>query len=280
VTGSDVDRLARAYLLWARTPGDPEVADLVAEHGPARTAELVSVSSGRRWKHYAKATVEQAHTRDLRLVVPGDEDWPPALSDAAPPVPVGLWVRGRGRLDQLAAHAVGIVGSRQSTPYGQRVAAELGRELSRAGWTVIALGRFGADSAALRGADQVHLPVVVLPLGRLVNPRPAGHRKLFDRLAYRGVLAGEHASKLPDRYVDARRQSELLAVLVTVVIMIEPDPLGVATGCLKAAHHAGRPVLAVPGPVDAGTSDYAHHLIRAGRARLVGGVEDVLAELE
>ena len=48
MTGSDVERLARAYLLWARTPGDPEVADLVAEHGPALAAELVSVSSGQR----------------------------------------------------------------------------------------------------------------------------------------------------------------------------------------------------------------------------------------
>ena len=250
MTGSDVERLARAYLLWARTPGDPEVADLVAQHGPALAAELVSVSSGQRWKDDAEATVEQAHTRDLRLIAPGDDEWPAALSDAARPGPLGLWLRGRGRLDRLAAHAVGIVGSRQSTPYGARAAAELGRGLSRAGWTVVTLGRFGVDGAALRGADQLDGPTVVLPLGRLVDPHPVGHRKLFARLAYRGVLAGEHGSKHPDRYVDARRQSELLGALVVAVVVIEPNSPGAAVACVEAAHDAGRPVLAVPGPVD------------------------------
>jgi DNA processing protein len=280
VTGLDVERLARAYLLWARTPGDPGVADLVAEHGPAQAAELVSVSSGQRWKDDAAAMVDQAHRRDLRLVFPGDEEWPAALSDAARPEPLGLWLRGRGRLDRLATHAVGIVGSRQSTPYGERAAAKLGRGLSRRGWTVVTLGRFGVDGAALRGAEQLDASTVVLPLGRLVDPHPVGHSKLFTRLAYRGVLAGEHASNRPDRYVDARRQSELLGALVAAVVVIEPNSSGAAVACIKAAHDAGRPVLAVPGPVDARTSDYAHHLIRAGRARLVGGVEDVLADLE
>jgi DNA processing protein len=277
VSAADVDRLARAYLLHARIPGDPAVTELVTQHGPAVTAQhMVSAHLGGKWDREATAAVE--HSRTLRLVVPGDDDWPAALTGLASPL--GLWVRGGGKLDRLGARAIAIVGSREATAYASRAACELGRELPRAGWTVVTLGRFGVDGAALRGTQQADAPALVLPLGRLVSARPAGHRELFRRLAYRGLLVSEHGLRVPGPHADGRRQSRLLAALAAAVVVVEPDPPGLASGCINAATKAGRPVLAIPGPVDSRAYGYTHHLIRAGRTRLVSGTDDILADLK
>src|SRR4051794_23616709 len=88
--------------------------------------------------------LEQAARLGIRCVVPGDHEWPATLDelDGAEPLhrmgraPLGLWVRGPLRLDQLAA-PVAVVGSRSATTYGTDVAAELSAGLARAGSAVV-----------------------------------------------------------------------------------------------------------------------------------------------
>lgn len=289
-------RLARAYLLTASRLGDRDVTDLVWQYGPALAAELVAASTGGTWERDAEAAMQQCRKSDLRLIVPGDDEWPAALGKDPWTAPLGLWVRGGGHLHELVAWAVGIAGRTDATPYGVAVAAKLAGQVTRAGWTVVTLGRFGIDSAALRGALQdepgsampeaapkpTAAPPVVLPLGRLVQPEPPAHDGLFRRVGWNGVLAGEHGANVPARHgrPDARRQVALMAALSAAVVVIEPNGRGGDHRLIRAAEDNGRPVLAVPGPTTSAESRFAHELIRTGRARLVAGHSDVLAELE
>ena len=297
MSAPELDRLARAYLLVARTPGDAEVAELVAAHGPALAAEFVSASSGSVWEADAAAIVNQGERHDLRLVVPGDLDWPAMELDS-----VGLWVSGRGRLSELSARAVGFAGAVGATPYGVQVATRLAAELARVGWTVVTLGRFGIDSAALRGAMQstrtaeieAHrtvtaplfapvadppAPAVVLPLGRLTDPEPAVHADLFRRVGWDGLIVSEHGTRPPDQetVADRYRQGQLMAALVRGLVLIEPG--WGSRWLVDTAESAGVPVLAVPGSIRSEQSQGAHELIRDGRARLVVGAVDILDRL-
>lgn len=296
MSADERDRLARAHLLTVRTPGDVEVAELVAAHGPALAAEFLS---GPTWEDDATAAVESARRADLRLVVPGDQEWPAAELGS-----VGLWVSGGGRLSDLAGRAVGMAGTSAATPYGVRIAARLADELSRVGWTVVTLGRPGIDSAATRGALQhthrAHIearragavtppevepsagpvtPPLVLPLGRLVDPRPRWHEVLFRRVRWDGLLVSEYGTREPDQRTgaDLYRQAELMAALVRGLVLVEPG--WGSRWLVDAAEGAGVPVLAVPGPVGSEESHGAHELISAGRAKLVTGLVSVLVEL-
>jgi DNA processing protein len=301
VSAAELDLLARAYLLTVRTPGDPEVTELVAAHGPVMAAELVAPSYGLSWQDHAASTVAVTRAADLRLVVPGDPEWPAAELDI-----VGLWASGGGRLGELAGRAVGIAGSSKATPYGLQIAARMARELAKAGWTVVTLGRFGIDGAAVRGAlryitaaadlaayragsrDPLGVepfvgrvtPPLVLPLGRLSEPQPVAHDGLFRRLRWDGLLVSEHGTRLPDEEpaTDLHRQGQLMAALVRALVLVEPG--WGSRWLVDAAETAGVPVLAVPGPVGSQQSQGANELIQAGRARLVTSYSDVLAELE
>jgi hypothetical protein len=117
-----------------------------------------------------------------------------------------------------------------------RIAAELGSHLARAGWTVVTLGRLGIESAALRGALQNDetptpgllrdaAPPLVLALGRMSDPQPRVNTHLFRRVAWDGILAGEHGANEPARHQrrDIRRQIRLLVDVVSSIAAVEPN---------------------------------------------------------
>lgn len=118
------------------------------------------------------------------------------------------------------------------------------------------------------------------PLGRLFEPWPDAHRVLFEKIARRGLLVSEHGPTLPRPHMDAARQAGLLAALVAAVVLVEPARDQPEARCGIATADRGRPLLAVPGPVTSAEHEYAHGLVRAGRARLVTGSRHVLDELK
>jgi DNA processing protein len=276
------ERLARAFLLAASHPGDRNLTDLVWQYGPALAAELVAV--GASWESDAAQAMRQCVKAGLRLLVPGDGEWPAALSNGPWTAPLGLWVRGGGWLDQLARRAVAVAGGVGPTPYGAAVAFGLGRRLAEGGWTVATLGRPGIDSAALRGAQQSPATAapVALPLGRLIDPQPVAHRKLFSRVCRNGALISEHGANEPERFQrwDVRAQSRLLCRVTTALVLVEPDGHGWDSRIVRTAEDTGLPVMTVPGSVNSPESAFAHELFRTARARLVTGPDDVISELE
>ena len=81
-----------------------------------------------------------------------------------------------------------IVGARQASGYGLRVAERLGRDLAVAGVTVVSGMARGIDSAAHRGAlSGGGLTVAVLASGPDVV-YPASHRDLYRRILDSGAV--------------------------------------------------------------------------------------------
>ena len=274
----EVERLARVHLLFSTVPGDRDVAELVDAEGPVAAADRLSCD----WREVAARRLEAAEERGRRLVVPGDEEWPapytPVSSDCLFVPPVGLWVRGGGRLGRLARRAVVVSGSPQASPYGADAAAEMVGGLARRGWSVLTFGRFGIDGAAARAALAGGIGVVVFRRGGHGRTIPAGHAVLFDRLSSHGVLVSEWAVGSPPGATVAR-DADLAARLAAGVVLIEPHGAGEEEQLVRAARQLRRPLLAVPGPVTSELSAYSHKLIRQRRARLVTGWRDVLGEL-
>ncbi len=264
------ERLARAGLLLTGEPGDATTARAVRTQGAVECWE-------RARRGWAPATppvdpaavlAEQAG-RGGRLVCPGDEEWPPRLSDLdrtagidALAAPLGLWVRGPGSLSAVIERAAAVVGSRAASAYGLHVAGELGLGLAEAGWSVVSGAALGIDGAAHRGSQVGGGPTVAVLAGGIDVPYPRTHAALLERIGAEGLVVSEAP---PDGLPLRRRflvRNRLIAALSSGTVVVEA---GVRSGALSTARHArrlGRAVMGVPGPVTSGLSPGCHLLLR------------------
>lgn len=278
---ADQDRLARIKLGVCVEPLDRVV-----------TAKLIGLDAQQAWAaveggksdsfRRCRARVDRldlhallrvAQAGRIRVIIPGDAEWPARLNDLAVP-PWCLWVRGAGCLDELTANSVAVVGSRAATAYGSMAARTMAGELSDQGITVVSGAAYGIDIAAHEGALAVGAPTVAALACGLDRAYPAAHRDLLDRIRLDGVLVSEYPpgqTPMKHRFLARNR---IIAALTAGTVVVEA---GLRSGSLNTAGYAadlGRPVGAVPGPVTSATSAGTNELIRQG-AHLVCDAAEV-----
>lgn len=218
------------------------------------------------------ARLEAARTRAL---VPGDAEFPPALTDL-PGMPLILYVRGA--LTSADEQAVAVVGTRRATTYGREVTRRLTADLVAAGVTVV--------SGLARGIDAVAHQAALAAGGRTLavlgsGPDviyPAEHRRLADEIAESGALVTEYPPGTPPDAPNFPARNRLISALALGVVIVEAPARSGALITADFAAEQGRDVFAVPGSILGGGSDGAHALIRDG-ATLVTGAADVLEAL-
>lgn len=205
----------------------------------------------------------------------GSAQYPIELLDLQNP-PSELYAIGRS--EALAKPRVAIVGTRNSTGYGERIARNLTRSLVRAGVSVISGMARGIDAAAHRTAiGEGGNTVAVLGTGIDV-PYPVGHRQLHRSIAEHGLVVSENPPGMKAQKGAFPKRNRIIAALAPVTIVVEA---GFRSGALNTASQAlelGRVVAAVPGPIDSDQSRGSNQLLRDG-AVLIAAADDALALL-
>jgi DNA processing protein len=303
--GFDGERLARASLTYLAEPMDQRLNALVAACGAE--AAVTAVRDNRLPAEYSVRQPETARAADqramerwrvrleelpdaedlerfcrqgIRLVCPGDAEWPGRLDDLGNDRPYALWVKGNADLRFSCLRSVSVVGSRAATAYGSYVAAELASSVAARGWTVISGAAYGVDAAAHRGALSAGAPTIAVLACGVDQPYPAGHAELLDTIADTGAVVSEWP---PGRNATRLRfllRNRVIAALSPGTAVVEA---GERSGALNTARHArdlDRELMAVPGPVTSEQSAGCHTIIREWEGTLVTGAADVLAVME
>lgn len=227
----------------------------------------------REWIRDPARELEGLAALGARAVTWDDPEYPPLLKAVYAPPPL-IFARG----DLLGCHpgGVALVGSRNMSPYGGRVSADLARALARAGVSLISGLARGVDSVAHRAAlDGGGHTVGVLGCGLDVT-YPPENRGLIAEMARRGAVVSEFPLGTPPLAGNFPARNRVISGLSRAVVVVEA---GLKSGALITARHAldqGREVLAVPGPVGSPTSQGCHQLLRQG-ARLLTSAADLLA---
>ncbi|CAB4759107.1 unannotated protein [freshwater metagenome] len=209
------------------------------------------------------------------LLTPEDVDWPVSLNDLAAP-PIALLIKGQREYLPNLINSISIVGTRNPTPYGRRIAEDFGAGVADHEWAVVSGGAIGIDAAAHNGC-LVGEGVTVAILGGGFNKNyPAAHEKLFAEISESGLLISEvmpDVPAIPHRFLTRNR---LIAALSKATIVVEA---AFRSGSLRTARDAAeifRPVMAVPGPINSPTSEGCHRLIAERVAELVSSVSEVM----
>jgi DNA processing protein len=241
----------------------------LAARGGARSYSLCSEAQARR----EMAAAEAAGARMLVLGRPGY----PAMLAHIPDPPPYLWARGRVSL--AASAAVGVVGARNASAIGLRMAHSMAAELGEAGWvTVSGLAR-GVDAAAHEGALTAPAGTIAVVAGGVDVVYPPENAGLTARIADLGLILSEAPMGLEPQGRHFPRRNRIISGLSRALVVIEAAQ---RSGSLLTADFAleqGREVMAIPGaPLDPRAGG-GNALIRQG-ATLVRHAADVVEALE
>ncbi|MFQ6549155.1 DNA-processing protein DprA [Aestuariibius sp. 2305UL40-4] len=278
--GSDLDWLR---LLRSRRVGVSTFFRLLAEHGSARAAlaELPAIARAAGIDDYAPCPTAVAQTElkagqsaRATLIRWDSGAYPAALREIDDPPPL-LWAVGR--VDLLNAPGkIALVGARNASSLGTRMAASLAGKLGAEGKIIVSGLARGIDTAAHNAALDTGTIAVVA--GGVDICYPAENMNLFDGIQHKGLILSEQPMGLQPQARHFPRRNRIISGLSQAVVVVEAAAKSGSLITARTALDQGREVLAVPGhPFDARAAG-CNMLIRDG-ARLVRGPADILESL-
>ena len=221
----------------------------------------------------AEKLEEEIAAAGAELLIPGHRSWPGAVDELAAP-PIGLLVKGN--LSALAFDSLAIVGTRNPTPYGVRIAGDFAAGFADRGWSITSGGAYGIDTAAHKGALVAEGPTIAVIASGIDVEYPLGNSRLFAEILENGAIVSESlpgVPALPHRFLTRNR---LIAAMSRSTLVVEA---AFRSGSLRTARDAAelmRPVMAIPGPINSPSSDGCHRLIGERCAEIVTSVTDAL----
>ncbi|MEM9011922.1 MAG: DNA-processing protein DprA [Pseudomonadota bacterium] len=276
------ERRARLRLARSGQVGTVTYRRLIARFGTAERAletlpELAARGGTRSYRPASAASVEaeiaRAQAVGARLLILGTPDYPSLLSEIADPPPV-LWARGE--LGVFERDGVALVGARNASALGLRLASQVAAALGEAGRvTVSGLAR-GID-ASVHAASVERGTIAVLG-GGIDCIYPAENEGLAERILAHGALVSEAPMGLQPQARHFPKRNRLISGLSQAVVLIEAAERSGSLITARAALEQGREVMAVPGnPLDPRAAG-CNRLIRDG-AHLIRSADDVLEGL-
>ena len=224
---------------------------------------LLAAKSKRVMKICSIAQAEQEMAQIARegaqLIALGEAFYPPLLAEIDAPPPL-LTVRGRASL--LRERSIAIVGSRNASAAGLKMAERLSHDLGRSGFVIVSGLARGIDGRAHIAA----LPrgTIAIMAGGINKIYPPEHAELFAQLAEQGLLVTEMPFGWEPRGRDFPRRNRIISGLCRGVVVVEAAERSGSLITARFALEQGREVFAVPGsPLDPRAGG-TNHLLRHG----------------
>lgn len=285
IAGMALEALGAAAALDAMIAGwsAQKWQNVLAEHGVGELAVDDATQAIQRWQPRLKSegalrALETAVRFGARLLTPDLEYWPEGLSDLGFHAPLALWMRGTDAALASLRASIALVGARSASRYGEDVTVEASAGLVDRGYAIVSGAAYGIDGTAHRVALASHGQTVAFLAGGVDRFYPSGHDALLTRIVAEGAIMSELPPGEPPTKWRFLQRNRLIAAASQATVVIEA---GWRSGSLNTAGHAsalGRPLGAVPGPIQSATSAGCHRLIRDYGATLVSSVDE-MAEL-
>ncbi len=230
------------------------------------------------WQDHADPVTEirEAAERGISIITQEDEDYPAPLLEAYdPPLLLYVW----GKLEARDKHAISVVGSRRATHYGMQATKKLSYQIAQAGFTIISGLARGIDTAAHEAAVAANGRTIAVLGSGLAKLFPPENLALAEKIAsgFGAVVSEFPLHTSPDKQTFPMR-NRIVAAWARAVLVVECPAWSGSLITANLASEYGKPIFAVPGPIDKPTSAGCNQLIRDG-ATLVADASHLLDDL-
>lgn len=280
---TDSERLDWLQLIRTETIGPITFARLMKRFGSAsavvRALPRLASKAGRKLplsassRAEAEQELERAKACGARLIASCEPDYPPLLLEI-PDAPPLIYVRGHANL--FKRPAVALIGARNASGVGRKMARALAEGLGAHGVVVVSGLARGIDGAAHEAALKSGTIAVVA--GGVDIVYPPEHAGLTERIAAEGAILSEQPPGAAPTARDFPKRNRLISGMSRGVVVVEAAAKSGTLITARFALEQGREVFAVPGsPLDPRCQG-ANRLIRDG-ATLVETADDILEAL-
>ena len=275
----DAPRFHHLRLLRSRRVGPATYRRLLAEHGTALAAldALPDIAAAAGVSDYSicpegvvAAELKAGQKAGAQLLMQGDPGWPAVIDDLSDAPPM-LWAIGQ--INLLQRPMIAMVGARNASSLGTRMAKALAADLTAAGFVVVSGLARGIDAAAHHAALQGG--TVAVQAGGVDVIYPRENSVLAQQIGAQGLRLSEMPMGLQPQARHFPARNRIIAGLSRAVVIVEAAAKSGSLITARNALDANRDVLAVPGhPFDARAAG-CNMLIRDG-ATLIRCAADVI----
>jgi len=215
-----------------------------------RSTRSLSELSGQVRDSWSRAADQLHGYADMGIYSLGffDDAYPVKLR-AIPDPPAVLFVKG-SIAGLHTPHAIAVVGTREPTAYGAKVARRSAASASEAGFVIVSGLALGCDTAGHEGCLDVRGTGVVVLAQGLDRVYPAANRELAERLLEGGgCLVSEYPIGVaPTRSAFVERD-RIQSGLSDAVLVIETDVVGGTMHTVRFSQEQGRSLACIQHPV-------------------------------
>jgi len=204
-----------------------------------------------------------------RMIAACEPEYPAPLRAIDDPPPL---LSVLGHLHVWKRPMVGVVGARNASLNGRRLASQLARGLGAAGYTVSSGLARGIDTAAHEGS--LATGTVAVMAGGVDAVYPDENRRLYDQIVEIGAVIAESPLTVQPQARHFPRRNRLVSGLALGVVVVEAALRSGSLITARTALEQGREVFAVPGAPGDPRSQGANQLLRDG-AHLVETAADI-----
>ncbi len=256
--------------------GDP-VALYGAGHAEWLNSGIIKSSDVKKLVQYSPSQsytiMKECDKQGWDIVTYDDLDYPARLRDILD-FPCVLYVKGDRKILN-APVSIGMVGTRDSSDYGLRVAQELSFSLASAGAVIVSGGALGVDSASHTGALKAKgKTVAVLGCG-LGCKYLMQNESLRDEISMHGAVISEFLPNTEPSRITFPVRNRIISGMTLGTVVIEAGEKSGSLITAQLAAEQGRDIFAVPGDITNSNYFGTNNLIRDG-AKSVFSFMDVL----
>ncbi len=205
-----------------------------------------------------------------QIITYADKQYPLPLSsiDDAPPV-----ISVIGNADLLNKPSIAIVGARNASLNGKKIANKLAAELGTRNQVIVSGLARGIDTAAHKGS--LNTGTIAVVAGGIDVIYPEENQDLYNEIAEKGLIIAESALGAKPYAASFPRRNRIVSGISNGVLVVEATLRSGSLITARLAGEQGRDVFAVPGsPFDPRAAG-PNHLIREG-ATLIRNADDIM----
>lgn len=212
----------------------------------------------------------------MQIICKNDMEFPELLKKEKPIVEK-LYVQGN--VQNLQLPTIAIVGSRECSPYGIKVAYEFAYQLAKAGLCIASGMAIGIDKYAHLGALDANGKTIAVLGSGFQHIFPEENIGLYHRIiAENGTVITEYEPQVIPNSNHFPKRNRIISGISLGVLVVEAEYRSGASITAQYARKQEKPLFCIPSNIDSSKGIGTNRLIKEG-AKLVTSVSDILEQM-